>query len=327
MPMSLMDFSKFEDSNGVQVNFFRLNVQYTPLFQSPINFLKKNKKQLIKLTTAKNKCRIVCLLIWKQLYKTWFFRYKQNHLIPLRVSSGKTYPFILDLQLLSNGETYQYFLIIDVRKLVSKITGKEYRERSPLFRNCLHICSSIEHLNTHQQYCLDKDSLQITMPDTTKNNRKLFGKAVFSLCYLLGPRVPHYPSTNCEKQSKYPRSVRFRATFAEQLLPTCYRTRKSWTHITWHIYRSWLYGEILCQKLRSWRIIFFIRRESFPTSSELDLQKQFILTFEIALLAFKTKIRGFLIIATSPENFWGMHTTSVIWNVEPSIIHQSLHTW
>ena len=60
-------------------------------------------------------------------------------------------------------------MIINLHKLVSKITGKEYRDRSSLCRNCLHICSSIEHLNTHQQYCLDKDSLQITMPDTTKN--------------------------------------------------------------------------------------------------------------------------------------------------------------
>ena len=90
-------------------------------------------------------------------------------MIPLRVSSGKTYSFVLDLLLLSNGETYQFVLIINLHKLVSKITGKEYRDRSSLCRNCLHNCSSIEHLNTHQQYCLDKDSLQITMLDTTKN--------------------------------------------------------------------------------------------------------------------------------------------------------------
>ena len=101
--------------------------------------------------------------------KTCFFRCEANHLIPLRVSSGKTYLFVLDLLLLSNGKTYHYDLIINLHKLVSKITGKEYRDRSSLCHNCLHICSSIAHLNTHQQYCLDKDSLEITMPETTKN--------------------------------------------------------------------------------------------------------------------------------------------------------------
>ena len=65
--------------------------------------------------------------------------------------------------------TYHYVLIINLQKLVSKITGKEYRERSYLCHNCLHIYSSIEHLNTHQQYCLDKDSLQITLLETKKN--------------------------------------------------------------------------------------------------------------------------------------------------------------
>ena len=89
--------------------------------------------------------------------------------MPLRLSAGKNYPFLLDLLLLSNGETYHYVLTINLHKLISKISGKECRERSYLCRNYFHICSSTEYFNTHQQKCLEQDSLQITMPSLTKN--------------------------------------------------------------------------------------------------------------------------------------------------------------
>ena len=103
----------------------------------------------------------------------WFsFRYNSNQLLPLRVSVGKTFPFVLDLLLLSDGQTYHYVLILYLLKLVAKINGKERRDRNHLCRNCLHICLSAELLRTHQPTCLEKDSVQITMPEPSKNTLK-----------------------------------------------------------------------------------------------------------------------------------------------------------
>ena len=100
------------------------------------------------------------------------FRYNSNQLLSLRISSGKTFPFVLDLLLLSDGQTYHYVLIQNLLKLVAKINGKEHRDRNHLCRNCLHICSSAELLRTHQTTCLEKDSVQITMPEPSKNKFK-----------------------------------------------------------------------------------------------------------------------------------------------------------
>ena len=102
----------------------------------------------------------------------FYFRYNSNQLLPLRVSSGKTFPFVLDLLLLSDGQTYHYVLILNLLKLVAKINGREHRDRNHLCRNCLHICSSAELLKTHQTTCLETDSVQITMPEPSKNKLK-----------------------------------------------------------------------------------------------------------------------------------------------------------
>ena len=102
----------------------------------------------------------------------FYFRYNSNQLLPLRISSGKTFPFVLDLLLLSDGQTYHYVLILNLLKLVAKINGKEHRDRNHLCRNCLHICSSAELLRTHQTTCIEKVSVQITMPEPSKNKLK-----------------------------------------------------------------------------------------------------------------------------------------------------------
>ena len=54
-------------------------------------------------------------------------------------------------------------------KLVAKIKGREYRDRNELCRNCFHVCSSAELLTSHQKFCLENDSVQITMPTGDKN--------------------------------------------------------------------------------------------------------------------------------------------------------------
>ena len=106
--------------------------------------------------------------------KVWFFyfSYNSNQLLPLRVSSGKTYPFLLDLLLLSNGQIYHYVLILNLLILFAKIKGKENRDGNHLRQNCLHICSSAELLTIHQTTCLQKNSVQITLLEPSKNNLK-----------------------------------------------------------------------------------------------------------------------------------------------------------
>ena len=98
--------------------------------------------------------------------------YNSNQLQPLRDSSGKTYPFLLDLLLLSNVQTYHYIIILDLLKLAAKINGKEYRDLDHSSRNFLHICSSAELYTTHQTTCLEKGLFQKTMPEPSKNKLK-----------------------------------------------------------------------------------------------------------------------------------------------------------
>ena len=117
------------------------------------------------------------LLLKKPHYpeKVWDFsylRYQTKQLLPMRLSRGKNFPFVLDLLLLQNEQTYHYVLIINLMKLVAKINGKEYRDRNELCRNCFHICSSADVLLAHQKSCLEKGSLQITMPNPANNKLK-----------------------------------------------------------------------------------------------------------------------------------------------------------
>ena len=88
-------------------------------------------------------------------------RYHDKQLLPLRLSTGKTFRSILDLLLLSDGEKYHFVLIIDLLKLVSKISGKEYRDRNFLCRKCFHVSASEESF--------PNDSVQIRMPEPGKN--------------------------------------------------------------------------------------------------------------------------------------------------------------
>ena len=88
------------------------------------------------------------------------------------MSKGKPFPFVLDLLLLQNENTYHYVLIINLKKLVAKVKGREYRDRSELCCNCFHVCSSVGLLTSHQKICLENKSVQITMPTLDKNNVK-----------------------------------------------------------------------------------------------------------------------------------------------------------
>ena len=107
-----------------------------------------------------------------EIVKKFCFRYNKKQLLPLRLSKRKPFPFVLDLLLLQNEKTYHYVLIINLMKLVAKVKGREYRDRSELCRNCFHVCSSVELLTSHQKVCLENESVQITMPTLDKNNVK-----------------------------------------------------------------------------------------------------------------------------------------------------------
>ena len=71
--------------------------------------------------------------------------------------------------LLQNEQTYHYVLIINLMKLVAKIKGREYRDGNELCRKCFHVCSSAQLITSHQKFCLENDSVQITMPTGDKN--------------------------------------------------------------------------------------------------------------------------------------------------------------
>ena len=107
-----------------------------------------------------------------EIVKKFCFRYNKKQLLPLRLSKRKPFPFVLDLLLLQNEKTYHYVLIINLKKLVAKVKGREYRDRSELCRNCFHVCSSVGLLTSHQKVCLENESVQITMPTLDKNNVK-----------------------------------------------------------------------------------------------------------------------------------------------------------
>ena len=96
-------------------------------------------------------------------------RYHDKQLLPLRLSTGKTFPFILDLLLLSDGEKYHYVLITDLLKLVSKISGKEYLDRNFLCRKCFHVSASEKSFQNYQKTCYDNDAVEIRMPEPGKN--------------------------------------------------------------------------------------------------------------------------------------------------------------
>ena len=117
--------------------------------------------------------------------KKFCFRYDKKQLLPVRLSKGKPFPFVLDLLLLQNEKTYHYVLIINLKKLVAKVKGREYRDRSDLCRNCFHVCSSVGLLTSHQNVCLENESVQIAMPTRDKNNVKFKNYAASGFHLLL----------------------------------------------------------------------------------------------------------------------------------------------
>ena len=90
----------------------------------------------------------------------------------MRLSKEKAFAFVLELLLLRNQKTYQYVFIINLKKLVAKVKGKEYRDRSELCWNCFHVSSSVGLLTSHLKLCLENESVQITMPTLDKDNVK-----------------------------------------------------------------------------------------------------------------------------------------------------------
>ena len=97
------------------------------------------------------------------------FRYEKKALLPLRISKHKDFNFVLDLLLLSNGNTHHYVLITDLYKLICSVRGKSYRSRSVLCRNCFYVCSSLNSYRDHQRTCLQNAPAEITMP--TEENK------------------------------------------------------------------------------------------------------------------------------------------------------------
>ena len=73
------------------------------------------------------------------------FRYQNKNFIPLRRSKRQELPFILDLLFLSDGQTYLYDLIKDLKNLVSNMKQRVPRSSSKKCRICFHVCYRVEN--------------------------------------------------------------------------------------------------------------------------------------------------------------------------------------
>ena len=97
------------------------------------------------------------------------FQYRQKNLIPILISKQNEFRFVLDLLLVTNGQTHHYVLIKDLKVLVNKIRGLSPRAGSVICRNCFHICSSDAIYQRHISSCREHDAATIIMPDSSKN--------------------------------------------------------------------------------------------------------------------------------------------------------------
>ena len=98
------------------------------------------------------------------------FQYDKKNLIPLLISKQEDFRFILDLLLLTDGQTHHYVLIKDLKTFVNNIKGLSPRSGTVICRNCFHICSSQSIYERHVKSCIEHDAATITRPEPGKNN-------------------------------------------------------------------------------------------------------------------------------------------------------------
>ncbi|XP_065662522.1 uncharacterized protein LOC136085162 [Hydra vulgaris] len=89
--------------------------------------------------------------------------YENSEVHTLHVSKNNDRKHLIDLQLISNGETNHYCLIKNLSRLLSlQISNKHCKKHYS--RNCLLGFNSEESLSNHKSYCETRDSVRIELP-------------------------------------------------------------------------------------------------------------------------------------------------------------------
>lgn len=108
------------------------------------------------------------------------FRYNENkrEVVPLRVSR-KTFDFVVDLLLISDGEVFHYVLIKSLEAFLQKTRNVQFTGRTIVCRNCFHLCANNETLSRHQEVCLQNEAVPIDMPTEKKHEFDRWGARAF----------------------------------------------------------------------------------------------------------------------------------------------------
>ncbi|XP_065667722.1 uncharacterized protein LOC136088013 [Hydra vulgaris] len=149
-------------------------IEYNPLKAKSYIPLDKNsstKKAIINIKNEDNQCLSEFPVSFNQI--TQFennnkdinvnvYGY-ENSVYPLRVSKNNDRQHLIDLLLISNGETNHYCLIKSLSKLLSSQKSKK-KCTIHYCKNCLLGFNSEESLSKHKSYCDTHDSVRIELP-------------------------------------------------------------------------------------------------------------------------------------------------------------------
>ncbi|XP_065664740.1 uncharacterized protein LOC136086372 [Hydra vulgaris] len=91
------------------------------------------------------------------------YGYENSKVHILHVSKNNNLKHLIDLLLISNGETNHYCLIKNLSKLLSSQTSNKHCKKY-YCRNCLLGFNSEERLSNHKSYCETHDSVRIELP-------------------------------------------------------------------------------------------------------------------------------------------------------------------
>ncbi|XP_065667913.1 uncharacterized protein LOC136088164 [Hydra vulgaris] len=96
------------------------------------------------------------------------YGYENSEVHILHVSKNNDRKHLIDLLLISNGETNHYCLIKNLTRLLSSQTSNKHCKKH-YFRNCLLGFNSEESLSNHKSYCETHDSVRIELspPNST----------------------------------------------------------------------------------------------------------------------------------------------------------------
>ena len=109
------------------------------------------------------------------------FLFENKDLVPLRISKLKS-RFIMDLLLLSEGTSYHYVLIVDLKSFINFLRKKQSRPRDEICGNCFHMCNSVGSLENHKASCYACEAAAIIFPEEQRKFHRFKNLEVFGSC-------------------------------------------------------------------------------------------------------------------------------------------------